>query len=158
MLRWAYAGLLKAPPATSFDRRWTAWASGFGGSATANGDPVIGSNNVATSTYGYAGGMDYHSSPDTMLGFSLAGGGTNWNLANALGTGRSDAFLAGIHGITRQGPWYLAGALAFANNWFTTNRIAFSGADSRSLPARASPSSAHRRRAAGALGSQLCLN
>ena len=88
---------------------------------------MVGSNNVATSTYGYAGGMDYHYSSNTMLGFSLAGGGTNWNLANALGTGRSDAFLAGIHGMTHEGPWYLAGALAFANNWFTTNRVAFAG-------------------------------
>jgi outer membrane autotransporter protein len=79
---------------------------------------------VTTSTYGYAAGVDYHYSPDTVLGFSLAGGGTNWNLANALGTGRSDALLAGIYGVTHQGPWYLGGALAFANNWFTTNRTA----------------------------------
>ena len=77
----AYAGLLKAPPQQTFDQRWTAWGAGFGGSGTANGDPIVGSNNVTTSTYGYAAGMDYHYSPDTVLGFSLAGGGTNWNLA-----------------------------------------------------------------------------
>jgi uncharacterized protein with beta-barrel porin domain len=123
-LALAYAGLLKAPPPRTFDQRWTTWAAGFGGSATSNGDPIVGSNNVTTSTYGYAAGMDYHFSPDTVLGFSLAGGGTNWNLANALGTGRSDAFLAGIYGVTHKGPWYLGGALAFANNWFTTNRTA----------------------------------
>jgi outer membrane autotransporter protein len=68
--------------------------------------------------------MDYHVSPDTMLGFALAGGGIGWNLAQGLGTGRSDAFLAGLYGVTHQGPIYLAGAVAFANNWFTTNRIA----------------------------------
>jgi uncharacterized protein with beta-barrel porin domain len=116
----------KAPlaPAATFNQRWTTWAAGFGGSGTSNGDPTVGSNNVTTSTYGYAAGMDYHVSPDTVLGFSLAGGGTNWNLANALGTGRSDAFLAGVYGVTHRGPWYFAGALAFANNWFTTNRAA----------------------------------
>ncbi len=121
----AYAGALKAPPQqTTFDQRWSTWASAFGGSATTDGDPTAGSNNVTTSTYGYAGGVDYRWSPDTVLGFSLAGGGTNWNLAQGLGAGRSDAFLAGIYGVTHNGPWYLGGALAFANNWFTTNRTA----------------------------------
>jgi hypothetical protein len=121
----AYADALKAPP--NFAQRWTAWGAGFGGSATANGDPSVGSNNVTTSTYGYAAGMDYHYSPGTVLGFALAGGGTNWNLAQGLGTGRSDAFQAGLYGVTHEGPAYLAAAFAFANNWFTTNRTAFAG-------------------------------
>jgi uncharacterized protein with beta-barrel porin domain len=120
----AYDAVLKAPPKPTFAQRWTAWGAGFGGSATANGNAAIGSNNVTTGTFGYAAGLDYHYSPDTMVGFSLAGGGTSWNLANALGTGRSDALLAGIYGVTHQGPVYLTGALAFANNWFTANRIA----------------------------------
>jgi uncharacterized protein with beta-barrel porin domain len=120
----AYAGVFKAPPPApvTFDQRWTSWAAGFGGRANANGDPAVGSNNVATSTFGYAAGTDYHFSPDSVVGFSLAGGGTNWNLANALGTGRSDAFLAGVYSVSHAGPAYLAAALAFANNWFTTNR------------------------------------
>ena len=68
--------------------------------------------------------MDYHFTPDTLAGFALAGGGTNWGLANALGTGRSDAFQAGAYGISWFGPAYVAGALAFTNHWFTTNRAA----------------------------------
>jgi autotransporter-associated beta strand protein len=120
----AYAGLLKAPPKQSFDQRWTVWGSGFGGSGSANGDPAIGSNNVTTSTYGFAAGADYHVSPDTVLGFALAGSGTNWNLAQALGTGRSDAFQAGVYGTKYFGPAYIGAALAFTNNWFTTNRTA----------------------------------
>src|ERR1051326_1087107 len=120
----AYAGVLKAPPKQTFDQRWTTWAAGFGGSARTNGDPTVGSNNVTTSTFGYAAGMDYHVSPYTVLGLALAGGGTGWNLAQGLGTGRSDAFLAGIYGVTHQGPAYVAGALVFANDWFTTNRTA----------------------------------
>ncbi|HEY1979513.1 MAG TPA: autotransporter outer membrane beta-barrel domain-containing protein [Xanthobacteraceae bacterium] len=120
----AYAGVLKAPPPQSFAQRWTAWGSAFGGSASTNGSPAVGSNNVTTSTYGYAAGMDYHYSPDTVFGFSLAGGGANWGLANALGAGRSDAALAGLYGVTHQGPAYIGAALAFANNWFTTNRTA----------------------------------
>ena len=126
-LALAYAGLLKAPPRQAFDQRWSVWGSAFDGSTATNGDPATGSNNVTTGTYGYAAGLDYRYSPDTVVGFSLAGGGTNWNLAQGLGTGRSDAFLAGGYGVTHRGPAYLAAALAFANNWFTTNRTAFAG-------------------------------
>jgi outer membrane autotransporter protein len=45
-------------------------------------------------------------------------------VAQNLGSGRSDAFQAGVYGITHAGPAYVSGALAFANHWFTTNRIA----------------------------------
>ena len=51
--------------------------------------------------------MDYHVSPiTTVVGFALAGGGTNWGLANALGTGRSDALQVGGYGISWFGPAY----------------------------------------------------
>ncbi len=121
-----YAALLKAPPkpATEFERRWSAWGSAFGGYNRTNGDPVVGSNAVTARDFGFAAGMDYRYSPDTVLGFALAGGGINWSLAQALGSGRSDTFQAGAYGITHLGPAYLSGALAFANHWFTTNRIA----------------------------------
>ncbi len=120
----AYASALKAPPKQSFDQRWTAWGSGFGGSSTTNGNAVVGSNNVTARIYGFAGGMDYRFSPNTTAGFALAGSGTNWGLAQGLGGGRSDAFQVGIYGKTYFGPAYVAAAFAFTNNWFTTNRIA----------------------------------
>ena len=120
----AYASVLKAPAAASFDQRWRAWGAGFGGSSQTNGDPAVGSSNVTASEYGYAAGMDYRVTPDTLLGFALAGGGTGWSLAQGLGTGRSDAFQAGLYGKSYFGPAYLSGALAVANHWFTTNRIA----------------------------------
>ena len=71
--------------------------------------------------------MDYHVAPGTFVGFALAGGGTNWGLANGFGNGRSDALQAGVYGVTHTGPAYLAGALAFTNHWFTTNRSALGG-------------------------------
>jgi uncharacterized protein with beta-barrel porin domain len=121
----AYASILnKAPPKPVFDQRWTAWGAVFGGSSNTSGNPTAGSNNLTASTFGFAGGMDYRLSPDTVVGFGLAGAGTGWGLANNLGTGRSDAFQTGVYGITRAGPAYLGGSLAFANNWFTTNRVA----------------------------------
>jgi outer membrane autotransporter protein len=71
-----------------------------------------------------AAGIDYRYSPDTVLGFALAAGDTNWGLANGLGGGRSDAFQAGVYGRSYLGPAYVAGALAFADHAFTTNRFA----------------------------------
>jgi outer membrane autotransporter protein len=125
----AYAGILKAPPkpAASFDQRWTVWGASFGGSGSFDGNAVIGSTNMTASTYGFAAGADYHAAPDTVLGFALAGGGTNWGLAQGLGTGRSDAFQAGVYGTQYFGPAYLSAALSFTNNWFTTNRTGFAG-------------------------------
>ena len=71
--------------------------------------------------------MDYHVTPDSSLGFALSGGGTNWDLAQGLGNGRSDTFQAGLYGTTNAGPAYLSAAVAFANHWMTTDRIAFGG-------------------------------
>jgi len=119
----AYAGVLKAPPAAPFAQRWTAWGASYGGANSTSGNTTVGSSNVTTQTYGFAGGMDYHYSPDTILGFALGGGGTNWGLATG-GTGRSDAFQTGVYSFTRSGPAYLAAALAFANHSMTTNRSA----------------------------------
>jgi uncharacterized protein YhjY with autotransporter beta-barrel domain len=124
----AYAAILtKAPPPPTFDRRWTAWGAAYGGSNRANGDAATGSTNITAQTFGFAAGMDYHVSPNTIVGFALAGGGTNWGLANALGSGRSDALQVGVYGIRYLGPAYVAGALAFTNHWFTTNRAALGG-------------------------------
>ena len=122
----AYAAILtKAPPAPqSFDQRWSAWGSAYGGAAKLDGNPVVGSGDVTASDYGFAAGMDYRATPDLVYGFALAGGGTNWSVAGNLGTGRSDSFQVGVHDTTHWGPLYLSGALAFANHWFTTNRIA----------------------------------
>ena len=118
----AYESVLGKAPPESFQQRWSAWGSAYGGSNTNKGDPVVGSNNISASTLGFAGGIDYHFTPSTLAGFALAGGGTNWGLANALGSGRSDALQVGGYGISWFGPVYVAGALSFSNHWFTTNR------------------------------------
>jgi YVTN family beta-propeller protein/autotransporter-associated beta strand protein len=124
----AYASILTKAPPPSFEQRWTAWGSAYGGANNANGDPAAGSNNITASTFGFAGGMDYHLTPYTVVGFALAGAGTNWGLANVLGSGRSDALQAGAYGISWFGPAYLAGALSLSNHWFTTNRSALGDA------------------------------
>ena len=126
----AYAAVLKAPPvkAPTFEQRWSAWGSGYGGSNRTSGDPaVLGSHDLSARTAGFAGGLDYRVTPNTVVGVALAGGGTDWSLANGLGGGKSDAFQAGVYGVTRSGPAYLAAAFAFTNHWMSTDRFAFAG-------------------------------
>jgi autotransporter-associated beta strand protein len=124
----AYAKALKAPPKPpSFEPRWTTWGSAFGGANKTDGDPVVGSHDLTTRAGGVAAGLDYHVARDTVVGAALAGAGTDWSLAQGLGGGKSDAFQAGVYGATRAGPAYLAAALAFANHWMSTDRVAALG-------------------------------
>jgi outer membrane autotransporter protein len=135
----AYAKLLKASPAPSlpspasgrglgWGQRWSVWGAGYGGSNRTAGDTIVaGSHDLAASTAGGTAGLDYRLAPGTVVGFALAGGGTNWSLAQGLGGGKSDAFQAGVYGTARSGPAYLATALAFTNHWMSTDRLAFAG-------------------------------
>ena len=124
----AYASVLKeprVPVAPVYEPRWTAWGGAYGGSNHTSADIAItGSHDLSGSTVGFAGGFDYHYTPDTVLGFAFAGGGTNWSLSQGLGGGKSDAFQAGIYGATKSGPAYLAAAFAFTNHWMSTDRLA----------------------------------
>jgi outer membrane autotransporter protein len=93
-----------------------------------SGDPlVVGSHDLTARAGGVAAGLDYHVTRDTVVGFALAGGGTNWALAQGLGGGKSEAFQAGVYGATRSGPAYLAASLAFADHWMSTDRFAAFG-------------------------------
>ena len=125
----AYAKLLKAPPKpASFEQRWSVWGAGYGGSNRTTGDTVVvGTHDLSARIAGGAAGLDYHVSRDSVVGFALAGGGTDWSLAQGLGGGKSDAFQAGVYGATRWGPAYVAAAFAFTNHWMSTDRFAFAG-------------------------------
>jgi outer membrane autotransporter protein len=124
----AYASVLKeprAPLAPVYEPRWTAWAGAYGGSNRTTGDlAIIGSHDLSARTVGGAAGLDYHLTPDTVVGFALGGGGTDWSLSQGLGGGKSDAFQAGLYGATRWGPAYLAADFAFTNHWMSTDRLA----------------------------------
>ena len=80
-----------------YERGWTAWGGGYGGGNRTTGNlATIGSHDSSASTFGFLAGLDYHYSPDTVLGFAVAGGGTYWSLSQRLGGGRSDAVQAGV--------------------------------------------------------------
>jgi len=112
----------KTPVAQAFAQRWSVWAAGYGGSQTTSGNAVVGGNNTTSSIYGTAVGADYRISPNTMAGFALAGGGTNFSVANVVGSGRSDLFQAGAFVRHNMGAAYLSGALAYGWQDITTNR------------------------------------
>jgi len=118
--REAYAMFTKAPPAP-FEARWSTWAAGFGGSQTTDGNAAVGSNSTTSRIFGTAVGADYRFSPFTIAGFALAGGGTNFSVANS-GTGRSDLFQAGAFIRHDVGAAYLSGALAYGWQDVTTDR------------------------------------
>jgi hypothetical protein len=46
----AYASILTKTPPQSFEQRWTAWGSAYGGTNNANGVPTVGSTNITAST------------------------------------------------------------------------------------------------------------
>jgi uncharacterized protein with beta-barrel porin domain len=119
--RDAYAMFTKAPPASSFDARWSVWAAGFGGSQTTDGNATLGSNNTSSRLGAVAVGADYRFSPDTIAGFALAGGGTNFSVTNG-GTGRSDLFQAGAFVRHDVGPAYITAALGYGWQDITTDR------------------------------------
>jgi outer membrane autotransporter protein len=85
---------------------------------------------VNTQAIGFAGGVDIRTAPGQVVGFSLGGANTSWGLSSSLGTGRSDAFQAGVYGSQQWGPAYLSGVLAYSNFWATTDRtVNVAGAD-----------------------------
>ncbi|MEH2610413.1 autotransporter domain-containing protein [Bradyrhizobium sp. AZCC 1693] len=121
--RAAYAMATKAPLLSAQPlNRWSVWGAAYGGSATTGGNAMVGSQDLSARVWGVVGGADYKVTPNTLLGFALAGGGTNYSLANALGRGSSDLFQAGIFGRHNFGPAYLSAALAYGWHDVTTNR------------------------------------
>lgn len=129
--RDAYAAITKAVPraADVFAQRWSVWGAGYGGSQTTDGNAAVGSNTATSRIYGMAVGADYRFSPDTLAGFALAGGGTNFSAANS-GTGRSDLFQAGVFVRHSIGAAYVSAALAYGWQDVTTDRtVTVAGSD-----------------------------
>ena len=130
--REAYAMATKAPLLLSSQpsSRWSVWTAGYGGSAQVSGNAAVGSQDLTARVWGGAAGADYRLSVDTLVGFALGGGGLNYSLANAMGSGSADLFQAGIYGRHNFGPAYISAALAYGWHDVTTNRtVALAGAD-----------------------------
>lgn len=129
----AYAGAMptKAGPAASIAPRYNIWGAGYGGTSNIAGDPAgVGSHDTHDRTAGTAAGIDFRPDPATIVGIALGGATTSWSLSDSLGTGRTDAFQAGVYGSRQWGAAYLAGVATFANYWASTDRtVTVAGAD-----------------------------
>ena len=114
---------LNAPFGARYDRRWGVWGQAYGGFNRTNGDSSAGTRDTTAHSYGVATGADYRVSPDMLLGFALAGGGTNFSVSDGLGGGHSDMFQIGIYGSKQFGPAYFSAGLSYAWHRMTTDRI-----------------------------------
>ena len=124
----AFAMFTKAPP-LPFVQHWNVWTAGFGGSQSSNGQASVGSSDTTSRIYGAAAGAAYLFSPNTLAGFSLAGGGTNFSI-NGLGSGRSDLFQVGAYMRHTDGPAYVSAAAAYGWQDITTDRyVTITGVD-----------------------------
>ena len=125
----AYAGLpTKAPPRATFDQRWTVWGAAAGASGNYKGDTIVGSRNLDVRGGIFAAGLDYRVSPDTVIGFAVAGGTQSFGLDGIQASGRSNAVQAGVYGSTRLGNAYLSAAAAYGRHDVSTERsVAFTG-------------------------------
>ncbi|MEZ2143673.1 autotransporter outer membrane beta-barrel domain-containing protein [Bradyrhizobium sp. DN5] len=102
--REAYGAIYGRPSLAA--SQWSVWAASFGGSQVSTGG-----SGSASRSFGTVAGADYSLSPQTRMGFALAGGGTGF--ANNFSSGRSDLFQAGAFVRHMTGSAYVATALAY---------------------------------------------
>ena len=116
--------------ATPEPSRWGIWTAGYGGQTNVNGNSLVGSNNRSENAFAGAIGLDYRITPYTLVGFALAGGGTNYGLSDGLGGGRGDMFQSAVYSFTRIDAAYLSTTLAYAWHRESTNRtLTLTGTD-----------------------------
>ncbi|WP_211913025.1 autotransporter outer membrane beta-barrel domain-containing protein [Tardiphaga alba] len=120
----AFASMHRKAPssAPAFQERWNVWVAGFGGSRGTDGSAVTGSSDTTSRIYGTAIGADHWFSPNTIAGFSLAGGGTSFSV-NSGGAGRSDLFQAGAFVRHAVGSAYVTAAAAYGWQDVSTERV-----------------------------------
>lgn len=121
-VRDAHAMMNAVVARTSFEPRWVTWGAGFGGAQTTDGNASLGSATATSRLAGIAAGADYWLSPQTVAGFAMAGGATQFGLAGGLGSGTSDLIQVG--GFIRHsfGASYLTAAAAYGWQDITTER------------------------------------
>jgi outer membrane autotransporter protein len=126
----AYAAVTPKDALVSTGQRWGLWGQGYGGYNRTSGDAALGTSDTRAQSWGFAGGADYRVSADTMLGFALAGGSTNWNLSQGLGGGKGEVFQLGGYGSHSFGALYVSAALSYAWHDMSTDRtVTVAGTD-----------------------------
>ncbi|SFZ86219.1 outer membrane autotransporter barrel domain-containing protein [Devosia enhydra] len=117
------------PGAAPYAPRWEAWMAGFGGVTLVDADAESGAAGRTANDYGVAFGID-HLTADTRFGFALATGGTDFQVGDGMGSGRTDALQAAIHARADFETGYVSGALAYGSHQVETVRtVDFAGID-----------------------------
>jgi len=99
------------------------WLSAFGGDGSNAGVAQgIGTTDVNMNTMGVSGGVDFHVSPYFMMGASLMGGHTSFDLSGSRGKGDSNAFEGGLYGLVHGTGFYVAAAGAYSSQNMSTDR------------------------------------
>ncbi|MGO4675474.1 autotransporter domain-containing protein [Bosea sp. 2YAB26] len=103
-----------AGPATFDPARFSLWGAPFGSRGRNDGERLIGSANRTLDDAHLAVGADVLLAPGTVAGVAVAAGQARASLSGGLGKIHSDAFQAGLYGLTRLGPVNLAAAGGYA--------------------------------------------
>jgi uncharacterized protein with beta-barrel porin domain len=108
-------------------QRYIAWAQGFGGSGSIDGNVTTGSSRVDMNTGGGALGMHAWIDPNALVGFTVGTTAAGYSLTDLLSSGGARSIVFGLYGGYTVGPAYVDGALAYAYNTFTSNRFIGTG-------------------------------
>jgi hypothetical protein len=100
--------------------QWNVWAAVYGERSNTDGGQLAHDRSVGS--VGFATGLDYRITPTSVVGFALAGGGTDYDLPQGLGGGHSDLFQAAVYSFNRFDNAYISAAAAYAGNWGSTER------------------------------------
>jgi hypothetical protein len=110
-------------PAARVEAGWSVWTKAYGQAGRTAADAGTGTGGTSSGLYGVAAGADRLISADTLVGFALAGGGSNFGLTTG-GSGTGDFFQAGLYGSTRLWDGYVSAAAAYGWNRFDVTRRA----------------------------------
>jgi outer membrane autotransporter protein len=108
-------------------RRVTAWAQGFGGAGSIDGNATTGASRVDLSSAGGALGVDMQVTPNLIAGVTMGTTVAGFGLSDIASSGSSRSIVLGVYGGYSQGPLYVDAALAYAYNSFNTTRAINTG-------------------------------
>ena len=107
--------------------RYTAWAQGFGGAGSIDGNGTVGSSRLDMNSGGGATGIDLRLDADTLVGVTMGTASAAYDLSDLISSGTARSIIFGVYGGHSHGPAYIDGALAYGYSTFTTNRVIGTG-------------------------------
>jgi T5SS/PEP-CTERM-associated repeat protein len=110
------------PVADVTEPKWTTWGAVLGGGGMTEGNADAGSSDVTSYGYGLATGWEKNVSPSEIRGFSIAAGGTDWNIADDMGGGDGIFIQAGINATKFLSAGYVSGSASYGWHNMNANR------------------------------------